>query len=271
MDAISNPPIVTVGKFDWTITDIVDNRDSELPFVFGKLSKYAKNGHATVIDEGKRNQVNTDVPNLVEASSPFVYLPECSGIAYLHVWNGIQEEVFPRRFKSIIEKAYDNFFISCDIDPVSDYRKFTSRLKKLSHYTEFSATVFPPNPLFGRLWSSLNTYISERNASEITVKEQTSKTDGLKSNIVELMDRILEDSEFEPEKIPDIGDAAILMAADGYGRGKVVGLEGGEEVVVKTSDTQKSFLFPKEPAPYDLAKVSNTHFSRVTKERDMKH
>ncbi|WP_083405131.1 hypothetical protein [Idiomarina sp. MD25a] len=271
MDAIANAPTVSIGKFDWTITDVVDNRSEDTPYVFGKLSKYAKEGHATVIDEASRLQVDADVPNLLEASSSFIYLPEYSGIAFLQVWNGIQEDVFPRRFKSIIEATFDGFFVACDVEPVSDYRAFTSRLKKLSYFTEFSATVHPPNPLFGRLWGSLNQYIEHRNASEVAVKEQTSKAEGLKSKIIELMDRIMDSPDYEPDEPPAIGDAAILMAADGYGRGKVVGMENGDEVVIKTSDTQKSFLHDKEPTPEELAAKAKIHFEKVSNERDMKH
>lgn len=271
MDAIANAPIVSIGKFDWTITDVDDKRNEGSPYVFGKLSKYAKEGHAKVIDEINRSQVDAEVPNLLEASSSFVYLPEYSGVAFLHVWNGIQEDVFPRRFKAVIEQAFDGFFISCDIEPVSDYRAFITRLKRLSHFTELSATVHPPNPLFGRLWGNLNEYIDSRNASEVTVKEQTSKPKGLKSRIIELMDRIMESAEYEPECPPGIGDAAILMAADGYGRAKVIGMEEGDEVVIKTSDTQKSFLHDKEPIPVELAQKAMMHFERVSRERDMKH
>lgn len=271
MDAISNAPIVSIGKFDWTITDVSDNRNEETPYIFGKLAKYAKEGHATVIDEVNRSQIDADVPNLLEASSSFIYLPEYSGVAFLHVWNGIQEDVFPRRFKTIIESAFDGFFVSCDVEPVSDYRAFTSRLKKLSHFTEFSATVYPPNPLFGRLWGSLNDYIEHRNASEVTVKEQTSKAKGLKSRIIELMDRIMDSPEYEPDEPPAIGDAAVLMAADGYGRGKVIGMENGDEVVIKTSDTQKSFLHDKEPNPEELSVKAKIQFEIISKERDMKH
>ena len=271
MDAMTNAPIITIGKFDWTITDIEYKSNDEFPYVFGKLSKYAKDGHAKVIDEVSRSQVEADVPNLLEASSSFVYLPECSGIAFLHVWNGIQEDVFPRRFKSVIEAAFDGFMVACDIEPISDYRAFTSRLKKLSHFTEFSATVYPPNPLFGRLWGSLNEYIVSRNASEVAIKEQTSKPKGLKSRIVELMDRIMESPDYEPDDVPAIGDAAILMAADGYGRGKVVGVANGDEVVIKTSDTQKSFLHEKGPEPQELAVKAKSQFDKVSSERDMKH
>ena len=78
-------------------------------------------------------------------------------------------------------------------------------------------------------------------------------------------------SEYEPEISPDITDSAILMAADGYGRGSVSGISEGEEVIIRTSDTQKSFVFSKEPAPDELAVVTKVKFEKVSKERDMEH
>ncbi|WP_271410751.1 hypothetical protein [Pseudomonas sp. Q1-7] len=271
MDALVQAPTITIGKFDWTITDVVDSREGDLKYIFGKLSKFAKDGHVTVIDEENRSQVDADAPNLLVASSPFVYLPEFSGMAFLHVWDGIQEDVFPRRIQKIVEAAYDGLLVSCEVEPVADYRAFTSRLKRLSKFIEFSATVYPPNPLFGRLWAELNNYIGERNASEVSIKEQTSKPNGLKSKIIELMDKIILDRGYQPEAVPGIADAAILMAADGYGKGKVIGVEDGEEVVIKTSDTQKSFLFSKDPLPAEFAEKARVYLGRVSIERDMGH
>lgn len=271
MNALVHSPTISVGKFDWTVTDAVDNRDGVNRYVFGKLSKYAKDGHVTVIDEINRSQVDADAPNLLVASSPFVYLPEFSGIAFLHVWDGIQEDVFPRRIQAIVEAAYDGLLVSCDVEPVTDYRAFTARLRRLEKFTEISATVYPPNPLFGRLWADLNEYIAQRNASEVSVKEQTSKPGGLKSKIVELMSNIMKSPDYQPAVAPGISDAAILMAADGYGRGKVAGIEDGEEVEIKTSDNQKSFLFAKEPVPAELAAKTAILFEKINIERDMAH
>lgn len=271
MNAIVNAPTINIGRFDWTITDVKDCREDEVPYVFGKLSKYAKEGHAKVIDEIKKSQVEADVPNLLIASSPFIYLTEFSGIAFLHVWNEIKVKTFPSRFKSIVEAAFNNLLVACDIELISDYKAFTSKLKNLKELTELSVTVYPPNPLFGRLWGSLNDYIEGRNATEVTVKEQTSKPEGIKTNIIELMDRIMDSPNYDPQEVPAIGDAAILMAADGYGKGKVVGVENGEEVVIRTSDTQKSFLHVKEPIPEELAVEARIQFDKVSKERDMDH
>ena len=91
------------------------------------------------------------------------------------------------------------------------------------------------------------------------------------TKISELVSRILENSEYQPESDVAIGDAAILMAADGYGSGRVVGEQDGEEVTIRTSDAQKTFLFAKEPVPADLASEAEKHFQRTSAERDMRH
>ncbi|MDT8316932.1 MAG: hypothetical protein RQ824_02940 [bacterium] len=271
MDSIAEAPTLTIGKFAWTITDVVDSRDSNLPFIYGRLSKFSREGHVTVVDTSLKYQVDALAENLLVASSPFVYLPTYSGIAYLHVWNGIQEEIFPRRFKAIIEETYDGFFVDCSIEPVADYRAFTSKLREIDLFTEISSNVYPPNPLFGRLWGSLKDYVKKRNATEFFVKESSEEGKGLKTNIIDLMIGIIENPQYEPKETPDITDAALLMAADGYGRGKVVGESDGVEIIIKTTETQKSFLHTKEPEPKEFATECAKHFKQISKERDMGH
>lgn len=271
LDAIVTAPVVAIGQFEWTITDVVDKRSERMPYVFGNLAKYSKDGRVTIVDEPAKQQLQAQAPNLLEASAPFVYLPEFSGLAFLHVWNGIQEDVFPRRFKSIIEAAYDNFFVDCTIEPVADYRAFLDRLKTLDRITELSARVHPPNPLFGRLWGGLDKYVKKRKAEEVSVRETTEKPNGLSTQLIVLIQSILENPKYEPDSEPDITDAAMLMAADGYGNGKAVGNEGEQEVIVRTSESQKSFLFTKEPRPEDLATAAQNQFKRVSDERDMNH
>ncbi|CAJ0805673.1 hypothetical protein R77555_04337 [Ralstonia mannitolilytica] len=271
MDAISNPEIITVGKAKWTITSVLDRRNERLPFVYGRLAKYSDEGHVTVVDPSTKSEIDAIAQNLLMASASFVYLPEYSGIAYMHVWNHIEADTFARRFKGVIEATYDNFFVGCSIEAVSDYRTFGVRLKSLDRIRELSAKVHPPNPLFGRLWGSLNRYIEGRNASEVSVKESQEGSQGIRTNIAVLVSRILENSEYQPDEEVAIGDAAILMAADGYGAGRVVGDQNGEEVVIRTSDTQKAFLFQKEPVPEELAVEAEKHFRRTSLERDMRH
>lgn len=271
LQAIVNAPVVAIGQFEWTITDVIDRRSDPFPFVFGNLAKYSRDGTVKIVDDQSKQQRQAMAPNLLEASSPFVYLPKYSGLAYLHVWNGIQEEVFPRRFKAIIEAAYNNFFVDCTIEPVVDYRAFLDKLQSLERITELSAKVHPPNPLFGRLWGSLDKYVKRRKADEVSVRETSESAEGLKTQLIDLIRKILDNPKYEPNSEPDITDAAMLMAADGYGRGKAVGIEGDTEVVIRTSESQRSFLADKEPDPDKLAATANDSFERVSEERDMSH
>ena len=186
MNAISDSPIVNHGKFAWAITDVIDRRNETLPFVFGRLSKFAQEGRVKVVDTQEKSQVDALTENLLIASAPFVYLPEYSGIAYLHVWNQIQEDVFPRRFASIIEAAYSNFFVSCSIEPISDYSTFVAKLGEMDQFTEISAKIHPPNPVFGRLWASLKDYVDKRNASELSLKETAKGNESLETDIAYL-------------------------------------------------------------------------------------
>lgn len=271
IDAIVEAPTVAIGQFEWTITDVIDMRNATDSFVFGNLAKYSKEGTVKVVDEASKHQLQARARNLLEASAPFVYLPEFSGLVFLHVWNGIQEDVFPRRFKAIIEAAYDNFFVDCTVEPVADYRAFLQKLRSLDRITELSAKVHPPNPLFGRLWGSLDEYVKKRRADEVSVRETTDKSNGLSTQLLSLIEKILENPKYEPSQVLDVTDAAVLMAADGYGSGKAVGTEDGQEVVVRTSESQKSFLFDKNPEPELLAKIARTQFEQVSTERDMAH
>ena len=166
---------------------------------------------------------------------------------------------------------YDNFFVDCTIEPITDYRAFLEKLGSLDRITELSAKIHPPNPLFGRLWGSLDKYVKRRQASEVAVRETAESSKGLSTELVKLIERILENPSYQPKTEPDITDAAMLMAADGYGSGKAVGIDGDTEVVVRTNESQKSFLFEKEPVPEMLATAARVQFERVSKERDMGH
>ena len=272
IDAIINAPTIEIGQFEWTITDVVDRRNATDPYIFGNLSKYSRQGEVKVVDEIEKHQLSATAENLLEASAPFVYLPNFSGLAYLHVWNGIQENVFPRRFKSIIEAAYGGFFVDCIVEPVADYREFLLKINGLRQINELTARVHPPNPLYGRLWSSLNDYVTKREADEISIKEKSEKSNGLTTKLHELIERLIENPKYQPNEDVDVTDAAVLMAADGYGSAKVTGLDGhSNETVIKTSDSKSSFLFDKEPAHELLAKASMSNFERISNERDMRH
>ncbi len=271
INAIIDAPVLNHGKYDWAITNVLDRRTNELSYLYGRLSKFTREGHHKLVVTEGRPKVDELAENLLVATSHFVYLPQFSGIAYLHVWNQIQEEIFPKRFASIIEAAYSNFFVQCNIEPVSDYGTFVAKLRDMDYLTEISAKVHPPNPLFGRLWVSLKDYIEQRNASEIAIKETSNSNNALSSALVAVMEEILSHPDKFLEKPLDITDAALLMAADGYGTGKVVGTQNGAIRTLRTSDTKRNFYGDKDPDPNELALLAIEQFQQVSNERDMRH
>ncbi len=68
-----------------------------------------------------------------------------------------------------------------------------------------------------------------------------------------------------------ITDAAVLMAADGYGTGKVVGKEQQSTIIIRTSETHRSFLLTTTPAPDELFEEAHKHLKKISKDRDMGH
>lgn len=105
----------------------------------------------------------------------------------------------------------------------------------------------------------------------MSVKEVSTDSEGIQTGIISLIIGILENPQFDLSTPPDITDSALLMAADGYGRGKVIGERKGGKVVIRTSETKKSFLLDKEPTPNELAQEAQEYFSQINQERDMQH
>lgn len=242
---------------------------------YAKIAKYKQKGAVEVVREEQHASAETAVRNLIDAASPFVYLPGVSGLAYRHIWNRFPSEQFERVFKELIESKFEKFFVGCDIEPVTDLRTFVMRLSKLDRITELQAKVVPPNPLFGPCWKSLAEYMKKRQLVEAQIKEEA--PGGISTKLKQIAAAVLADES--PEKmvalmetlLDGVGDAALLMAADGYGRARVKGIEDNREVIIRTSENQKSFMFDGDPNPTLLFEHASAAFQKVNEERGLKH
>ena len=277
IDSILHPAVISKNKYRYTFTNIkVFGSQGSINGIFARLSKYKPEASVKVVRPEEHEIDDENVENLTEASSPFVYLPEFSGIAYQHVWNHLQREQFPRLFADLVVSKHQGFFLACEVDPVTDMRTFVTRLARLELITSLRASVRPPNPLFGPCWKSLRDYIKKRQLDEVIVREDSQK--GINTSVTEIAQQIIA----EPSSVDDIsalmeplmggiGDAALLMAADGYGRAKVEGQEARRTIVIRTSDNQKSFPFKKEPDPEELLHTAYDEFKRISDERYLEH
>lgn len=242
---------------------------------FAKIAKYKQQGAVGVVHEAKHASAETEVLNLIDAASAFVYLPGFSGVAYRHIWNSFPSDQFERVFKELVEMRQRKFFVGCDIEPVVDLRTFVTRLSKLDRITELQATVMPPNPLFGPCWKSLSAYLKQRKLTEASIKEVADA--GIETRLKEIAVAVLAERDarqivnlMEP-LLDGVGDAALLMAADGYGRARVKGFEDGRSVVIRTSENQKSFMFDGDPNPRLLYELAVDVFTKISSDRGLEH
>lgn len=275
--AIQNPVFVQIRGTRYTFTDFRRfGTENEPKGIFARLAKYKLEGAVDVVRPDVHEVGRESVENLIEASSPFVYLPEFSGIAYKHVWNLLERDQFGRVFRELIEASELKFFVRCELEPITDLRTFVARLSKLDKVTELQATVKPPNPLFGPCWEPLKEYLKARHLEEVTIKEESSA--GISTNVTQIAAAMAAGSSnatdlramMEP-RLGGVGDAALLMAADGYGNGKVVGVEETRKVTIRTSENQKSFVLDRDPDPEELYRVAYEQFGKINDERYLDH
>lgn len=275
--AIENPAFVQIRGNRYTFTDFQRfGPADQTKGIFARLAKYKPEGAVEVVRHETHAVEQEAVENLIEASTPFVYIPEFSGIAYKHVWNVLPREQFERAFCELIEMSYNRFFVRCEIEPITDLRTFVTRLARLERVIELQATVKPPNPLFGPCWKSLNDYMKKRQLDEVQVKEDSAS--GIITNVTQIA-QAMDSASASPDEVQKmmepllegVGDAALLMAADGYGHGKVVGIEQTRTVTIRTSENQKSFLHAKDPTPEELFQVAFEEFSKMNEDRNLNH
>lgn len=73
--ALRNPASIYRRGNAWTFIDIEEYNEAGDHYIFGRLSKYAPEGEVGVVDEPTRSEKKQVEPNLLVASSPFVYIP----------------------------------------------------------------------------------------------------------------------------------------------------------------------------------------------------
>lgn len=278
--ALREPPSVKVGDFVYTITNALFAGAPETPtYIFATLTKYTPEGAIAVVEPSAHREAMADVKNLVVASSNFIYLPEYSGIAYQHIWNKLQREQFERAFSAIIEERHGRFFAQSFIEPISNLATFVSRISTLSSISKIEATVHPPNPLFGRSWAGLRAYMKARRTAEVHVREVALPEQSLQTSVPQIAAALqgLADAE-APSTLAPLGnyesmfaDAAVLMAADGYGKARIEGQRAGRRVVVRTLDSQVSEQIERDIEPAMLYEQVQPIFARISEDRYMEH
>lgn len=271
--AIVEPTVIHKYNFSWTIITGYKYKGKHDWFVYGKLCKFSPQGEIAKVDIKRAEEIKQIEPNLIIASSPFVYLPTYSGLAFMRVPSQIEPNTFMARFEELMKAKYDNFFVDCHVKPVADLRTFAVKLLELDGIYQISANVSPPNPLFGPLWKPLKDYMKKRRTNKFYIQEKSADeplSTSLPEHVMQASKQEKNGEPYIPAEI-DIGDSAILMAADGYGSGLVKGRKKNNFVLIRTSETIKNFSFDKDPDPYSLYERTLQIFRKIEEDRHLEH
>lgn len=271
VDALDNPSSVIIRNIGWTIIDTQRNNQ----FVVGIMAKYDPEGEISIIDPHSHSEKVEKHKNMRSARSPFLYIPEYSALVHQKVAGEIEPFVFGKRFAAIIKETFKDFFMDCDVEPITDLRSFAVKLASLDGINRIQAKVNPPNPMFGPYWGPLKDYLKKRKTETLRIEEEAKSEQLLSSKIPEYVKSLSTNDSSEPSeefiKSIDIGDAAILMAADGYGKGLIYGKQKEKYITIKTSESIHNFTFDKIPNAEELYKISIEILQRINAQRHMKH
>jgi hypothetical protein len=270
IEAILRAPAIKTKKYKWGFVETGKSKIARQTFIYGQLAQYESDGQIDVIEESTRSRKKSQAKNQVRSTSKFVYFPEHSGIVFLNVWNSIPVNVFIARFSELIDSFFGNMFVNTEIELITDYKKFSTKIKELDAVTEISANVHLPNPLFGDLWGELDKELRSRNSECLEVTEKAKAGGSMKTNLVELVSSIVEFRKVKKIDI-SISEAAVLMAADGYGKGTVHGVKDLQPVIVKTDKMELTISMDKDLESDEIAAVALDMLNKVKLERNMKH
>ncbi len=272
MSAVEAAPAVDHKKYRYTFTSI--SRDPQGRFIFARLSKFLSTGEVDVVDPAQHISAPETVPNLERTSSPFVYVPEFSAIAYQRIWNELEPPLFEIVFQKLVAAAFRNFFAECRLQAISDLHSFVTQLASMSRVTSIEASVHVPNPLYGALWESLNDYMKDRKAQRLRLKETAAHGEKLETDLPAMAEQTLTNGDRvvppqQGSKSPI--DAAVFMASDGYGSATVEGIREGSRVVVSTREVQVQFPVDKDPDADKLYRETRRLLVKMKDDRQQKH
>jgi hypothetical protein len=274
LEALRKSVSIESRQFAWTVVDVAEDtstyRGTTYRYLSGKLVKYDPDAMVEVVDEASRKVRLQSEPNMQRAGSLFVYLPDEAVFGHRHLWNEIRARDFRNQLAELIVRYYQNFFVECELLPVADLTRFLTKLAQLEEVTELKARVTPPNPLFGVFWQDLKEYLEKRRLRKLTIGEASKQGVSLPTTAPEIARRIEADSVGNASPAP-IGDAAILMAADGYGTAEVTGRRGTETVVVKTTENAIQLKLEADVSPSELAAAVIREVVRLRSTRKLKH
>ena len=219
----------------WLFAEISEIVNDLGDFIHGYLVKYSDSFEEVIHpEEGQFDE--TSIQDRVKAKSEFFLHIKSGLIAYHPVGKKIPRPLFDSKFRDLFEKAYDNFFVSAEIQTVEDRFEIFEQIRGLQVVEKITFRLHPSNPNNDPIWKDVDDDIHSMDAANY-LEEYSSKPGskkGLNKDLILNSDRI---------------KGRFIMAEDGYGKGEVVGTKDGQTKNLSTgkNPTTATILLKEEP------------------------
>ena len=226
--ALKSGAVESKRGFKYGIFDVQEISLQGQKFAHGRLVKYKPVLEGEVVDEQKGKVVEGGLPHGVVAKSDFFLHYHSEVIAYRPIANRLSSAQFREMFARLIETAHHNFFISASLEVIEEEFGIIEAVRRFQVVQRIVVEVHPTNP------SNRKTY------QRIDERLKRLKAQRMKQSI-EGGEHGLNKDALEEDDIY----AGLVMAADGYGRGRVQGILDGAKVTISTgqSPIKKEVLF----------------------------
>ena len=248
--ALKSGSVESKRNFKYGIFDVEEIALQGQVFVYGRLVKYKPVLEGEVVDEQKGKVVEGGLPHGVVAKSDFFLHYQSEVIAYRPIANRLSESQFREMFARLIEAAHHHFFVSAALELIEEEFGIIEAVKKFQIIQRIVIEVHPTNP------SNRKTYqrIDER-LKRLKAQRMKQSIEGGEGGLNK--DTLEEDDIY----------AGLVMAADGYGKGRVQGVLDGAKVTISTgqSPVKKEILFSENPEEvlYQLLPVFKRIWERM--------
>lgn len=192
-------------------------------FFHGYIAKYKSETEGEVVDLKSRAIKDEIFPYMTVAKVRFFVHPKTGILIYHTKGNDLNKSSFINRFKDLLEKAYDNFFVKIDINAINESVKFFESLKKFKKIKFLKIELTPSNPENRDIWEKLDERLRRLKVTKYTETYQAEK----KEESLQL-----DDAEI---------NSKLEMANDGYGDAEVKGIdENGNRKTLNIKENQVS-------------------------------
>jgi hypothetical protein len=245
-DALKADIYETKGKFKYGFFETREVVHEENLFAFGSLVKYKPLLEGEIVDEDTHRLVEDGLPYGVIARSEFFFHYRTAVIAYRPITNRLSATQFREITARLIESAHDNFFVSAEIESVDEDLEIREAVGKFETISKISFDLHPSNPSLRPIWRAVDERLKALEARRLRETVEA-REDGFNKDI------LMNDDAF----------GGLIMAADGYGKGRVEGVLDGRKVTISTEDSPvKKEVIPSDD-PVDLLSQLMPTFRRI--------